>query len=48
VEAEVTITKQQCVPINTHEWEKSTKTYQVSYLVQELGRLDMFGLEELH
>ena len=38
VEAEVTITKQQCVPVNSHEWEKSTKTYKVSYLVKELGR----------
>jgi len=38
VEAEVSITKQLCVPVSTHEWEKSTKTYLVSYLVRELGR----------
>jgi len=38
VEAEVLITKQLCVPVSTHKWEKSTKTYLVSYLVKELGR----------
>ena len=36
------------MPVNNYEWEKTTKTYLVSYLVKELERGDMIGLEELH
>lgn len=36
------------MPVSSCEWERTTKTYLVSYLVKELGRGDMFGLDELH